>query len=536
MRSRRVVLLTLALVLGLLSALAFAGCSERSERTDVVSSRVVLTSDTARIPPLLTAPSAAVTVDSIVVGYTDLSRVASGGSPMGWAVGHDTTSPDGGLQLQFAKCNADDPWCSSGTPMPCNGQTGGVCRAPGQRAWMGTASLVADARGNVVYVTLGDGDGDTSNGAELVVATLSLDGGATFGNAPSASVVVNTAGCGTGIQDLPDATFDFTTEPATLWVVWRHKGASSFGGCVNHGVVDVVNQTIRMSAPRPVGGMDREFFGNIDAGQGGLRVQAGDGAVSVAFSNNDKLEKCPKPTHMQWGTVTSFDYGANWSSHSIVHHTNRFPSCVLGGRVTNTLRAFDFVRAPDGNYYMAVQDDGDSVRLFYSANLGLRVPTMPFEKTGPEVWRELCSRKQPKASGEPFTRWTDPGEPCPWAAVRTIVGKSLLYPRLAADGNGRLSLLYYESTKNDDALVPTYRGFVAPRSPNPTMDRNLLSFAMSPVVTEPKAGTITFYLTMVARTPPGVDVGRASCAADEPFFPFWLEPDGLVTRRVTLLP
>lgn len=526
MRSHRVLVMAffpLVAVGG--SALAFAGCSERAERVDTASAKLVTTSNTALIRPFGNAPSATVTTDNIVVGYRD----ESGLTTMGWAYGHDL-STDGGLDLAFNKCNAANPSCGGGIALPCNLWSGGVCMAPGQKAWMGTPSLVADGRDNVVYVTLGDGDANTMNGAELVVATLSTGGGAHFGVTPAATVVVNTAGCESGIQDLPDATIDFTTEPPTLWVVWRHKGASSFGGCVNHAIID--GGTIQFGAPTPISGMDREFFGNLDAGQGGLRIQAGDGAVTVAFSNNDQIEMCPKPTHMQWGTVTSFDNGASWTSHSIIFHTSTFPSCVLNKSVWNTLRGFDFLRAPDGNYYAAVQDDNDTVRVFYSSQLGVGVPIPAFgAPIIPHVWRELCFAK-PKSS----SYWTDIGEKCPKAAFAALVGKTVLYPTLAADGDSRVSLLILESTKGEQLVFPTYRGIVAPRSPRPIVSTQVLSVPTPPVAGY--GGPITPYLSMIARPPAnaGAVLGRQSCFMAEPFFPFWIEPDGIVTRRVELTP
>jgi len=397
---------------------------------------------------------------------------------------------------------------------------------------MGDATVVSDGTANVVYVTLGGGDGNPANGAELVVATVSRDGGVTFGTTASDTVVVNGSPCGNGIQDLPDAAIDLTTSPPTIWVVWRHKGASSFGGCIAGGRVS--NGGLSFDSPHSISNMDREDTASINMGQGGLRIAAGDGAVTVMYSNNDQLEKCPQPTHMAWKTVTSFDNGATWTDHALIFHTRKFASCVLKKTIANTLRAFDFVRAPDGTQYAAIADEEGSLRVFSNAHMGVK------PDNSETSWREFCPTK-PKPT-PPSSDWNDIGVVCNDPAFMPLVGKTLLYPTLGADANGRLSLSYVESTKNEAELFPIYKGFTAPRGASVIVNSHVLDpNATLPVIVS-DAGTpgfVTPYLAMGVGSPP-IQSGRApaarSCVADDPFFPFWLEPDGLVTRRVILTP
>ncbi len=70
-----------------------------------------------------------------------------------------------------------------------------------------------------------------------IAAGNSVDGGTSFENV----VLVNDDQCTNGVQDLPYATFDTTTQPPTLWVVWRHKGGNVFGGCIRHGTLDLTS-------------------------------------------------------------------------------------------------------------------------------------------------------------------------------------------------------------------------------------------------------------------------------------------------------
>lgn len=169
---------------------------------------------------------------------------------------------------------------------------------------LGSPSVAADGRGNVVYVGLADTDFNP-NTAERVVAMISIDGGQHFNN----MVYVNDDNgdsCNAGQQDLPHATFDTTVFPPTLYVVWRHKNSGHYGGCIRHGIIQSSSILNDAGCPIPqsfisweggqngngksksIANMKQSCTGlGCSVGQGGLMVQAGDGAVTVMYSGTD---------------------------------------------------------------------------------------------------------------------------------------------------------------------------------------------------------------------------------------------------------
>jgi hypothetical protein len=143
--------------------------------------------------------------------------------------------------------------------------------------------------------------------ANWIVAMVSTDDGQTFTHLAQQ---VNESGgdCDPATEDLPDVTMDMTTSPPTVWFVWRHNGSGSFGACVRRGVVSSGAITW-LDKVRSVGGMIRENEAMTGMGQGGVRIVAGDGVVSIGYSDNDQLQTCPSTTmiHTTWGTVSTFE-------------------------------------------------------------------------------------------------------------------------------------------------------------------------------------------------------------------------------------
>jgi hypothetical protein len=213
-------------------------------------------------------------------------------------------------------------------PAGCNGGSG-TPPVPGQTTWIGKGAMAADGLGHVVYVVLGSNVGPTV--PNFVVAIVSSDDGQHF-TVPAQLVNEPGGDCDPATEDLPDVTFDYTTQPATLWVAWRHKNGSSYGACVRRGQVSPAGIQW-LDHVRSVGGMDREDDFNPSMGQGGIRIVAGDGVVSIGYSNNDQLASCPSTAliSMAWGTVTSYDNGQNWTPTSVAYHTTTF-SLVHSGR------------------------------------------------------------------------------------------------------------------------------------------------------------------------------------------------------------
>jgi hypothetical protein len=160
-------------------------------------------------------------------------------------------------------------------------EIGSTPTIPSSLTLFGQPSLASDGHGNVVYAMRASDKVGTIN---RIAAGISTDGGTSFENV----VLVNDDQCTNGTQDMPYATFDTTTQPPTLWVVWRHKGGGVFGGCIRHGTLDLTTgppdgcagghlPVIHWLDPgQDVDKMDHDF-GIGGNSQGGLIVQAGDG-------------------------------------------------------------------------------------------------------------------------------------------------------------------------------------------------------------------------------------------------------------------
>jgi len=233
------------------------------------------------------------TDQTVVVGFNDY-----GVANLGWAWTEDIGEAPG--ERTWTYCNSSDPRFLCGGPVPL---------APGQVNFIGDPYLAAanDNSGTVVYTQMADGPNQP---AGLIVAAISRDGGRTFAN----TVRVNDDGCSGGAQDQQAAAFDHTTSPPTLWVAWRHRNVTSipgtYGACVRGGTVDPVTATVDWLGPsRVVSNLATETtFNSI----GGLYVEAGDGAVMVAYLQQYVCDLAsPSVTARYWSNTTT-DGGVSW--------------------------------------------------------------------------------------------------------------------------------------------------------------------------------------------------------------------------------
>jgi len=151
---------------------------------------------------------------------TQITAFNTGNNPNvpGWAISTDNTTTVS-YRCDFAGTGTAGCLPVPGPPgfgAPAPGFPDGGLADGGQGwAWVGDPTLITDGRRNLVYVSMIKTD-PTSTGSQVVAASLSTDNGKTF----VSSSVVNSAGeCMTGRIDQPDAVFDYTTEPPTLWVI-----------------------------------------------------------------------------------------------------------------------------------------------------------------------------------------------------------------------------------------------------------------------------------------------------------------------------
>jgi len=361
--------------------------------------------------------------------------------------------------------------------------------------------------------------------------------------------------CNDGIQDQPDATFDMTTEPPTLWAVWRHAqcGICASGGCVRRFILDASNG-FRLKSIGDAFTVENMSSESCCEGQGSMRVRAGEGALTVMYLNS-ALRTCNTTnpstgtSGLAYETVTSFNNGARWTQHSRLFHTDTFRNCVLdsnGSGPPPTLdingRSFDFVRAPDGTYYAVAQHDKQSVRLFST-----RAPFGDQSR-----WREWCPGTQQGVPPPATANWTLPGLFCQKISFRSPVNVladggvagSIAWPTIAADDQGRVAFWFYESDPTDTTLHIRFFANVAPR--DQSSDWQTTTFGgtfqpWNPAVFPLNLRTLGDYATMAVRGNAsfgGGGTGAPACGNAGSFYPVWIRADadggaGPVSRAQT---
>jgi hypothetical protein len=406
-------------------------------------------------------------------------------------------------------------FCDVATSSCNNGVS--VSGPTGLTHWLGKGAVAADGNGRVVMATLANNQSGTT--PNWVVALVSTNDGSWY---TKTGQLVNEAGgeCDPATEDLPDITADQTTTPPTFWFVWRHNGAGSFGACVRRGMLDAAGNMVWLDVVRSVGGMDKEDDLSSSEGQGGLRIAAGDGVVSVGYSNNDSLVTCPSTTmkSMAWGSVTSHNNGVDWDATSVAYHTDNFLFCPFGS-VQNSIRAFDYIRAQDGSFYLAVADWNSggttaTMHLFMNESSGAALFGFPSDS---HVWREFCPGAQDTPDGGPMAggpagNWTRPGTLCANSPPPFPTSAALMFPTLASDGQSRIALLYHEATSTAN-FHGVFRGNVAARTAASTF-----------VGVDPLGTTMTSpgsnlgqHNGLTAWTPQTPD----SCGSTGDFYPVW---------------
>lgn len=415
----------------------------------------------------------------VIVGFDD--RVVTA-SLTGWAYGQPPPPPL--TNNTFTHCNVLTTSCGVTPPIPgYDSPKGG-----------GNTGVAVDQRGHVVMVALASTGQTTSQ--EAVAAYISEDNGQHF----QYSTRVNVGPCSNGYQDQPHAAFDLTTEPPTLWVVWRHNGAGSYGACIKSGTLNLPN------ASQPIVWNDEHVVENLRGatfyGMASLMVQAGDGGVTVVEQFNGNPGTCPsqtQPFYEGWGSVYSPDGGAHWLANTKIHETNDFIPCAFAGQHQKNLRDFSYVRSfSKGHDYVAVNDSRSTIRVFHSRSQGW-------------AWREIFRATPTGTQGQPDST------------------RSVLYPTLAVDGNGRLGLFYYESNPAMTGIAVDTRSrgvFCAtsePDGPSPNWSCEPLSQDFSVFSKAPGVDPYRPWGDWAGMT--AVGPIQAGCAANGTFFPTWCRVD-----------
>lgn len=419
---------------------------------------------------------------------TDVDRSGSGAGFFGWASAIPT--------MPFLVCNGDLNNVLCASP---------VGKIPNHVSHKSNGGVASDGGKHVVLAELVNTGGDTH--AERVAVYLSNNNGTAFFLPPSGEV--NGSNCSGGTMDQVHVAFDLTESTPNFYVVWRHKDGGFYGGCFRKGMLVVDPMTLDatdvswLTPAKDIGAMISE---DSFSGQGGLLVQAGDGAMSVVYSTTGNIVDCPDTGHkgVGWEVVTTRNDGTNWTNSKRVFHSDNFVWCAFNAKMGKNFRDFSFVRAPDsGDYFVAVNDEKNSIRVFHSASQGWQ-------------WRQIHQ-----------IIVNDPGSDGGTAAL------SVLYPTLAVDGNGRLALFYYVSNGVNDMVGPP-----------DTVSRPMIAACINPAAQTPAwqgpvpVSTFSTVVSADGGTINGTDPFRPwgdwagmavegpntrGCGHDGMFWPFWCE-------------
>jgi hypothetical protein len=322
-----------------------------------------------------------------------------------------------------------------------------------------------------------------------------------------------------------------TTDPPTLWVAWRHQQnlIAAFGVCARRFFLDPKNafRVTPIDDPFVVQNMSEQ---RALRGPGSIRVQAGDGAVTVMY-NNHHTQNCSttnpskEESSHAYETVTSFDNGHHWALRSRLLTTNHFRTCVLDGNGNQTPtvdafgRSFDFVRAPDGAYYAIVQDDKQTARLYYG-----RITY----GAGDSRWREFCPDTPQSTVPPTKANWTVPGVACATPRFQSPPGGSIAWPTIGADDRSRVLFWYYESDTTDTLLHVKVFANVAPRDPASgwqgavlTPDFQPADPSLTPIATR----ALGDYAGLAVRGSFGGGTALPQCGDAGSFNPIWIFAD-----------
>lgn len=315
-------------------------------------------------------------------------------------------NPGGAQGFAWSWTDGATGWhtCNANTPGPCF-----VQKASGQSAWVGDPVIASaplewvnsspSGAGVVLASSLGN---DTNGKLDMVVISVSLDGGTTF------SQGINVAGAGDcpgGIVDQPDIAFD-PSAPGTFYAVWRYDGGdvslgATFGACIQGGQI-LFPGNFPPGGPPP--GFNLTCFStggsfaclhlfngpyeiqNLDRspghGVGGMIVQplsegllkgiGPSNSVTVMYNNTDDFhEDCSGPYEMRWFSVSTGDDGFSWSSSHQVLDANGYMPCTPGNRYIKATRGtFAFKRDSTGTLWAAVNDTENTAQIFNSSNEG----------------------------------------------------------------------------------------------------------------------------------------------------------------------
>ncbi len=573
MKKRSLVVVAGVLLVVLMVVASMSACSKSHEGETVARSSAAITPENDAGAGTTVAgrstqePSGAfANARALVVGFnTNINNVQS----QGWAVSNDF-----GLSFQ-RQCDFNGtsllaadagPSCAP-VPIPVNshiptGSDGGEIWK-----WAGDPTVVADGRGDVAYVSMGNPSVGAS-GADFVAVAVSQNGGGSW----DSTVIANDTGCGNGVQDQPNAVFDYTTDPPTLWVVWRHAGLGTIGtsgACVRRGVVD------KSGGPAKIRWLDdpHTVTGLANVYQYGMAIAAGDGVVTVMYSNGftflPNLGSCTTccPDNgglftMSFGTVDSFDDGATWDDNAQIYSSPSYQWCVIGGAagvpgkgsVLAGLRPFGLVRAPGGMEYAVIQDSRHTARLFMSPAAGLKGYEAP--TTTIRTWFEWCpGTPTSSVDGGPTSNWKSSGSgsdlpPCGRPAIESDPGNTgldLVFPTIAADGRGSLAIGNVQQLTNGVGAPVTVnyaiRGIVDPQRPGAVLQPpRFLSPAGFQLPTGGFFRPIGDYGWMAVRpnvaSPP---LSKPGCTTTNDFFPLYTANDGtgvpdIITRGYSLTP